>query len=220
MALCAAANQATWLKRLLMDLGITTQVGVPIYSDSQSAIAIGRNPVQHRRTKHIQIKYHVVRDYEKSGEIQLMYRKGEDQVADVFTKALGGQSFDKLHNKLGVVTGSEILDVQGFQDLHSQEHLVNCIFAEYLDSAVNFKPKNRLVRKTYMNMLICLVETLNKPPHSLSATALSIARDELIDLTNAGFKLDGLKENLDEVSLARKKENADCFRFKHQGSHN
>ena len=51
MALCAAGNQSVWLKRLLEDLMFNDQVGVPIYCDSQSAIAIGKNPVQHRRIK-------------------------------------------------------------------------------------------------------------------------------------------------------------------------
>lgn len=49
MALCATANQAIWLRRLLEDLRFCSQEGVPIYCDNQSAIAIGKNPVQHKR---------------------------------------------------------------------------------------------------------------------------------------------------------------------------
>ena len=103
MAMCAAANQSVWLKRLLEYLMFNDQVGVPIYCDSQSTIAIGINPVQHRRTKHIQIKYHVVREYEKNGDIQLQYCKGEEQMADIFTKALGGKMFEKFRDQLGLI---------------------------------------------------------------------------------------------------------------------
>lgn len=103
MALCATATQAIWLKRLGEDLGLCTQVGVPIYCDSQSAIAIGKNPVQHKRTKHMQIKYHKVREYEKNKDIQLQYCKGEEQLADIFTKALGGKLFEKFRDQLGLI---------------------------------------------------------------------------------------------------------------------
>lgn len=102
MALCAATNQAIWLRRLLKELNINTEEGVPIYCDNQSAIAIGKNPVQHRRTKHIQIKYHFVRESERNGDIQLRYCKGEDQIADIFTKALGGPIFERLREELGL----------------------------------------------------------------------------------------------------------------------
>lgn len=102
MALCAATNQAMWLRRLLEDLRFSSQEGVPIFCDSQSAIAIGKNPVQHRRTKHIQIKYHVVREAERNGDIKLQYCKSEEQLADVLTKALGRQSFERFRDKLGL----------------------------------------------------------------------------------------------------------------------
>ncbi|ESQ29427.1 hypothetical protein EUTSA_v10023996mg [Eutrema salsugineum] len=106
------------------------------------------------------------------------------------------------------VTGKETMDVCGFQVLYSQVTPVGWIFVEHPDIAVNFKQKNQLVKTTYMNILLGLIETLNKPPHSLSETELSNAQSELIDLTEAGFKLDWLKEKLDKVSLERKKSNA------------
>lgn len=53
IAVCAATNQAIWLQRLLEETGFKSQGGVPIYCDNKSAIAIGKNLVQHRRTKHI-----------------------------------------------------------------------------------------------------------------------------------------------------------------------
>lgn len=102
MALCAATNQALWLKRLLEELNYKDQGGVPIYCDNQSAIAIGKNPVQHRRTKHIQIKYHFVRESERKGDIKLEYCRSDEQLADIFTKALAGPSFDVFCEQLGL----------------------------------------------------------------------------------------------------------------------
>ncbi|KAG7563872.1 Integrase catalytic core [Arabidopsis suecica] len=75
IAVCAATNQAIWLQRLMKDIGFDSQGGVPIYCDNKSAIAIGKNPVQHRRTKHIDIKYHFVREAEHKGLIKLKYAK-------------------------------------------------------------------------------------------------------------------------------------------------
>ena len=94
IAVCAAANQAVWLQRLFEDFGQKFEGGIPILCDNKSAIAIGKNPVQHRRTKHIEIKYHFVREAEQKGIIELKYCKGDDQLADILTKALGSSRFE------------------------------------------------------------------------------------------------------------------------------
>ncbi|KAL0846557.1 hypothetical protein Bca101_019803 [Brassica carinata] len=102
IAICAATNQAIWLQRLMEEFGMKFEEGIPILCDNKSAIAIGKNPVQHRRTKHIEIKYHFVREAEHKGLVQLEYCKGEDQLADIFTKVLSGSRFEDLRSKLGV----------------------------------------------------------------------------------------------------------------------
>ncbi|XP_019091020.1 PREDICTED: uncharacterized protein LOC109128653 [Camelina sativa] len=89
MALSSATNHAVWLKRLLGEMKVDTDKGVPIYCDNTSAITIGRNLVQHWRTKHIQIRYHIVREAEREGVINLRYCSGEGQIADILTKPLG-----------------------------------------------------------------------------------------------------------------------------------
>ncbi|XP_024004079.1 uncharacterized protein LOC112081549 [Eutrema salsugineum] len=98
IAVCAAANQDIWLQRLLGEIGLDSQDGVLIFCDNKSAIVIGRNPVQHRRTKHIEIKYHFVREAEQKGLIQLKYCEGEVQLADLLTKGLGVSRFEELEN--------------------------------------------------------------------------------------------------------------------------
>ncbi|CAA7056069.1 unnamed protein product, partial [Microthlaspi erraticum] len=99
--------------------------------------------------------------------------------------------------------------------LNSQVLSVDSLFFKHPDFAVNVRPKNQLVKTTYMNLLLCLIKTLDKPPHSITDTELSNAHSELIELTGAaGFKLDWLKTKLDAISLERKKENADGSRVR------
>ena len=70
--------------------------------DNKSAIAIAKNLVQHGRTKHINVKFHAIRQAEKEGEVQLVHCKSEDQVADIMTKALAAGKFEFFRSKLGV----------------------------------------------------------------------------------------------------------------------
>ncbi|CAA7047330.1 unnamed protein product [Microthlaspi erraticum] len=108
----------------------------------------------------------------------------------------------------GDATGNETFDVKGFQVLYSQVISVTELFLKHPDIAANFRLKNQSVKTTYMNLLLGLIETLKKPQHTFSETVLSNAQDELMELTEAGFKVDWLKTKLDEVSLERKKDNA------------
>ncbi|KAF2295815.1 hypothetical protein GH714_034123 [Hevea brasiliensis] len=71
--------------------------------DNQSAILIAKNPVQHGRTKHIQVKYHAIRQAEKDGEISLVHCSSNDQLADILTKSLGKAKFEELREKIGVI---------------------------------------------------------------------------------------------------------------------
>ncbi|CAA7012770.1 unnamed protein product [Microthlaspi erraticum] len=93
----------------------------------------------------------------------------------------------------GDPTENEKFVYYGFQILYSQVISVARLFVKHPDVAVNFRLSNQLVKTTYMNILLGLIETLNKPPLSISKTALSNARSELIELTEAGFKLDWMK---------------------------
>ncbi|KAG2302566.1 hypothetical protein Bca52824_031217 [Brassica carinata] len=117
------------------------------------------------------------------------------------------------------VTGNETMDVGGFQVLYSQVIQVSRIFSRHPDIALNFRPKSQLVKTTYMNLLLKLIEKLEKPPHSFSETELSNIRTELVDLTDIGFKLDWLKKKLDEITLERKKT-ADASRIQELEQHN
>ena len=102
MAAAEATSQAIWLRRIFEEIGEHQDQPTTIYCDSKSAIAITKNPVHHNRTKHIAIKYHFIRDAEAAKEIQLKYCRTEDQVADIFTKALPRTRFEQLRTMLGV----------------------------------------------------------------------------------------------------------------------
>lgn len=79
------------------------------------------------------------------------------------------------------------------------------IFAEHPHIALDFKSKNQVVKTEYMNVLLGLIDTLNKPLHSLSEIEISKARSDLRELMDVGFKLEWLKTKLGEGSLESKK---------------
>ena len=71
-AAVSAANEGIWLKQLLLDLGFSQQT-IIIKEDNQACIALTKNPEDHKRTKHVQVKYHVVRDYVNKNIIKFVY---------------------------------------------------------------------------------------------------------------------------------------------------
>ncbi|XP_013635943.1 PREDICTED: MATH domain and coiled-coil domain-containing protein At2g42480-like [Brassica oleracea var. oleracea] len=99
----------------------------------------------------------------------------------------------------------ETVDMNGLKVLASQVTLVRKIFAEHPDIALGFKSKNQVLKTAYMNVLIGLINTLNKPSHNHSETELTKAESELSELEEVGFKLDWLKLKLEDVILERKK---------------
>ncbi|GKB96722.1 retrovirus-related pol polyprotein from transposon TNT 1-94, partial [Tanacetum coccineum] len=76
---------------------------VPIFCDNTSAIAISNNPVLHSRTKHIDIRYHFIRDHILKGDIELHFVPTDLQLADIFTKPLSKPSFTRLVAELGML---------------------------------------------------------------------------------------------------------------------
>ena len=87
-----------------MSFGIIYE-NVPILCDNTSAINISKNPVQHSKTKHIEIRHHFLRDNVEKGLVELSFCKSEEQIADIFTKPLGKESFCKFRVMLGLVWG-------------------------------------------------------------------------------------------------------------------
>ena len=88
IALSSAAQEAVWLQRLLVDLGEDCTQPLTIMEDNQGAIAMTNNPVQHRRTKNIDIRYHFVRGHVLNSTVQIKYCCTKNMLADLFTKPL------------------------------------------------------------------------------------------------------------------------------------
>ncbi|KZV47100.1 retrovirus-related Pol polyprotein from transposon TNT 1-94, partial [Dorcoceras hygrometricum] len=104
VAATSCACQAIWLKKILTDLKFKTHGPTVIYCDNNSAIKLSKNPVLHGRSKHIDVKYHFLRDLTRNGTLDLIYCRSEDQVADMFTKSLKLPAFQKLRDCLGMCT--------------------------------------------------------------------------------------------------------------------
>ncbi|KAL5731634.1 hypothetical protein ACHQM5_004343 [Ranunculus cassubicifolius] len=102
VAAASAASQATWLRRILKDMGERQIGATKLLCDNKSAIAMAKNPVFHNRTRHIAIKHHFLREKSEAGKIELVYCNTDEQVADIFTKALPRPKFEHLRNMLGV----------------------------------------------------------------------------------------------------------------------
>ena len=92
-----------WLKTLLCDLGISDGAPMKLYCDNKAAINIAHNPVQHGRTKHIEIDRHFIKEKLSDGSICMPFVRSCDQLADIFTKGLGHRSFSTIVSKLGLV---------------------------------------------------------------------------------------------------------------------
>lgn len=106
VAAANAANQALWLRKVLIDLGIPQTKPTKLFVDNQSAISISQNPIFHERTKHIHMKYHALRDAQKKGEILVQYCCSVDQVVDIMTKVLHRAKFELNRGMLMVKDAS------------------------------------------------------------------------------------------------------------------
>ncbi|GKD53629.1 hypothetical protein Tco_1287016 [Tanacetum coccineum] len=101
VALSASCAQVMWMRTQLKDYGFNYNK-IPLYCDSQSAIAISCNPVQHSRTKHIHTRYHFIKEQVENGIIELYFVRTEYQLADMFTKALPEDRFQYLVRRIGM----------------------------------------------------------------------------------------------------------------------
>ncbi|GKC94868.1 retrotransposon protein, putative, unclassified [Tanacetum coccineum] len=101
IALSGCCAQILWMRSQLTDYGLGFNK-IPLYCDNKSAIALCCNNVQHSRSKHIDIRYHFIKEQVENGVVELYFVRTEYQLADIFTKALGRERLDFLINKLGM----------------------------------------------------------------------------------------------------------------------
>ena len=89
-----------WLRQLTTELGSPPEKPTTIFEDNQSAIAMTKNSKFHGRAKHIDIKYHFIREQVNCGNVKLEYCPTEDMMADMFTKGLSREQFSNFDTKL------------------------------------------------------------------------------------------------------------------------
>ncbi|GKV20502.1 hypothetical protein SLEP1_g30621 [Rubroshorea leprosula] len=102
VALNSCVTHAVWLRNLLKELHVTQEGPTEIYVDKKSSIALAKNPQFHERSKHIDTRYHYVRQCVEDKVVQLIFVKSHNQMADILTKALKFDDFKKLRSCLGV----------------------------------------------------------------------------------------------------------------------
>ncbi|KAJ9562511.1 hypothetical protein OSB04_007671 [Centaurea solstitialis] len=123
IAASQCCSQVLWIQNQMQDYGLSF-LQTPIYIDNNSAISIVNNPVKHSKTKHIEIKYHLIRDCNEKKLIQVLKVHTDDQYADLFTKAfdvgsvesiMESMCFIKDHNKVGYF--KKDVHSEGFEDI-------------------------------------------------------------------------------------------------------
>ncbi|GKA41741.1 retrovirus-related pol polyprotein from transposon TNT 1-94 [Tanacetum coccineum] len=97
-----ACQQALWMKQALVDYGIRLD-DIPITCDNKGAINLSKNPIQHSRTKHVEIRHHFLRDNVQKGNISIEKVLSEDNIDDILTKPLKCEPFNYLRLGLGMM---------------------------------------------------------------------------------------------------------------------
>ncbi|KAH9670907.1 hypothetical protein KPL70_017154 [Citrus sinensis] len=106
VAATSSVCHAIWLRNLLKELGLPQEEPTEICVDNKSAIALSKNPVFHDRSKHINTRYHFIRECIARKKVQIKYVKSQDQAVDIFTKPLKQKDFVKYRSLLGVIGSS------------------------------------------------------------------------------------------------------------------
>ncbi|KAL0546022.1 hypothetical protein IC582_015926 [Cucumis melo] len=104
VAACEAAKEAVWLKKFLTDLEIVPNIHLPItlYCDNSGAVANSQEPRSHKRRKHIEQNYHLIREIVHRGDVTITKISSEQNIADPFTKALTAKVFESHLHCLGL----------------------------------------------------------------------------------------------------------------------
>ncbi|GJV21423.1 retrovirus-related pol polyprotein from transposon TNT 1-94 [Tanacetum coccineum] len=101
VSLSTCCAQVIWMRTQLLDYGYKYNQ-IPMYCDSKSAIAIPYNSVQHSKTKHIDIRYHFIKEHVEKGTVEIYFVETEYQLAYLFTKALPKERFKYLVYRIGM----------------------------------------------------------------------------------------------------------------------
>ena len=101
-AMANGVCELLWIRRVLKELRLEVELPMKLFCDNKAAISIAQNPVQHDKTKHIEIDRHFIKEKLDTGIICVPFVQSQDQTADILTKGVFKASFDSLVNKLGM----------------------------------------------------------------------------------------------------------------------
>lgn len=102
VAAAYCACQCVWMRRILEEFGLAQSGSTTIMCDNSSAIKLSKNPVLHGRSKHIDVRFHFLRNLTKEGVVKLVHCGTGEQLADILTKPLRLETFVRLRERLGV----------------------------------------------------------------------------------------------------------------------
>jgi hypothetical protein len=108
IAAASCAYQAVWLRRMLEKLDHASAGTTIIYCDNSSTIKLSKNPVMHGRSKHIDVRFHFLRELTRDGVVTLLHCRSQEQLADIMTKPLPRVVFEKLRMLMGVCEDPEV----------------------------------------------------------------------------------------------------------------
>ncbi|KAJ0927704.1 putative RNA-directed DNA polymerase [Helianthus annuus] len=94
--------EVLWIRKLLSEIGFSQTSASSIMCDNEAAIQISENPVQHDRTKHVEVDRHFIKEKLEAGIIELPFVRSEDQLADILTKAVNGRILNQFLDKLSI----------------------------------------------------------------------------------------------------------------------
>lgn len=103
--------EVLWIRKLLTEIGFSQNKATKIMCDNKAAIQISENPVQHDRTKHVEVDRHFIKEKLEAKIIELPFVQSEDQLADILTKATSGRIFENSLNKLNI--GDPTIQLEG-----------------------------------------------------------------------------------------------------------
>ena len=111
IAACEAAKEAVWLKKFFTDLEVVPNMDqtIVLYCDNSGAVANSKEPRSHKRGKHIERKYHPIREIVHRGDVAVMKIASQDNLADSFTKMLPAKSFEGHLSGMGLKDMSHML---------------------------------------------------------------------------------------------------------------
>lgn len=95
-------TEILWVRKLLGELGLKVPDPTSLKCDNKASISISENPVQHDRTKHVEVDRHFIKEKIDTGIVKLPHVHSEDQLADILTKAVNGRIFKEVLSKLSI----------------------------------------------------------------------------------------------------------------------